>query len=220
MKSSGGPTAATTARRLRWTELRRWYRREMLRIQTASVCHSQPIFDTLARTSDLADAVIARAYEIAIAGDVRQRILPPTGDYRPVDQLWVIALGRLGMREFDLASDADLVFVLAGYATPQECVLDTRRRALRRPDHRLHRRRSAVRGRYAVYAPTASTGRWCKPKPPFKDYFSRAAEAWEGITYMKSRAVAGDRRAPNYSCMNSRKSIGALRTERALAHGS
>ena len=27
--------------------------------------------------------------------------------------MWVIALGRLGMREFDLASDADLVFVLA-----------------------------------------------------------------------------------------------------------
>ncbi len=26
----------------------------------------------------------------------------------------------------------------------------------------------------------------------FKDYFERTAEAWEGITYMKSRAVAGD----------------------------
>jgi [glutamine synthetase] adenylyltransferase / [glutamine synthetase]-adenylyl-L-tyrosine phosphorylase len=26
----------------------------------------------------------------------------------------------------------------------------------------------------------------------FKDYFERHAEAWEGITYMKSRAVAGD----------------------------
>ena len=26
----------------------------------------------------------------------------------------------------------------------------------------------------------------------FKDYFARTAEAWEGITYMKSRAVAGD----------------------------
>jgi glutamate-ammonia-ligase adenylyltransferase len=38
--------------------------------------------------------------------------LPSNSGYEPKDQLMVIALGRLGMREFDLASDADLVFVL------------------------------------------------------------------------------------------------------------
>ena len=37
---------------------------------------------------------------------------PPTPGYQPRQQLMVVALGRLGMREFDLASDADLVFVL------------------------------------------------------------------------------------------------------------
>jgi len=49
------------------SELRRWYRREMVRIQTSSVCLSEPIFDTLVRTSELADAVIARVYDIAVA---------------------------------------------------------------------------------------------------------------------------------------------------------
>ena len=47
---------ATTATPPTSGELRRWYRREMLRVQAASICLSQPIFDTLARTSDLADA--------------------------------------------------------------------------------------------------------------------------------------------------------------------
>ena len=37
---------------------------------------------------------------------------PLNAGYQPRQQLMVIALGRLGMREFDLASDADLVFVL------------------------------------------------------------------------------------------------------------
>jgi glutamate-ammonia-ligase adenylyltransferase len=33
-------------------ELRLWYRREMVRIQAASVCLYEPIFETLLRTSD------------------------------------------------------------------------------------------------------------------------------------------------------------------------
>ena len=49
------------------TDLRLWYRREMVRIQAASVCLSEPIFDTLSRTSELADAVIAQVYDIAVA---------------------------------------------------------------------------------------------------------------------------------------------------------
>src|SRR5581483_2457709 len=87
--------------------LRRFYRRQMVRIQTASVLDSEPIFSTLDKTSKLADRVICEAYRIALAGGT-----PANGAYTPSDQMMVIALGRLGMREFDLGSDADLVFVL------------------------------------------------------------------------------------------------------------
>src|SRR4029077_9519261 len=48
-------------------ELRLWYRQEMVGIQSASGCLSEAIFETLLRTSDLADAVIAKVYEIAVA---------------------------------------------------------------------------------------------------------------------------------------------------------
>jgi glutamate-ammonia-ligase adenylyltransferase len=164
-------------------ELRRWYRREMLRIQTASICESQPIFETLERTTALADTVIARAYEIAVA-DV-------WGPSPPARKLWVIALGRLGMREFDLASDADLVFVL--------CDSESRRmEQWTRVAGKLIDLVTAYTGDGVLFAvdtrlrPNGGDGPLVQTESAVKDYFTRTAEAWEGITYMKSRAVAGE----------------------------
>jgi len=172
------------------TILRRWYRREMVRIQAASICLSEPIFDTLVRTSELADAVIARAYEIAVA-EVRASRPPLDPQYLPADQMWVVALGRLGMREFDLASDADLVFVVA----------DSGARELEfwtRVAERLVDLITAYTGEGMLFAvdtrlrPNGASGPLVATGSSFKDYFEKTAEAWEGITYMKSRAVAGD----------------------------
>jgi glutamate-ammonia-ligase adenylyltransferase len=171
-------------------ELRRWYRREMLRIQSESVCRSHPIFDTLAKTSELADAVIARAYEIAVA-EVRTAHPPESPKYEPSNQMWIIALGRLGMREFDLASDADLVFVVAD-SDGGEMQFWTR------VAERLIDLVTAYTGDGVLFAvdtrlrPNGGGGPLVQTESAFTDYFARAAEAWEGITYMKSRAVAGD----------------------------
>jgi glutamate-ammonia-ligase adenylyltransferase len=172
------------------TELRRWYRREMIRIQAASIGLSGPIFDTLTRTSELGDAVIERAYEIAIA---ETRAVRPPADplYGPSNQMWIIALGRLGMYEFDLASDADLVFVLADSDAAElhfwTCVAE-----------RFVDLITAYTGEGVLFAvdarlrPNGGDGPLVLTESSFKDYFERTAEAWEGITYMKSRAVAGD----------------------------
>jgi len=172
------------------TELRRWFRREMVRIQAESVCGGQPIFDTLSRTSELADATIARAYDIAIA-ETRDLHPPQNPLYEASNQMWVIALGRLGMRELDLASDADLVFVLA----------DTDAAELEFWTHvaeRLVEMITAYTGSGVLFAvdtrlrPNGSSGALVQSESAVMEYFSHAAEAWEGITYMKSRAVAGD----------------------------
>ena len=190
----------------RCRELRRWFRREMLRIQAQSICQSHPIFETLAQTSDLADAVIARAYEIAV-DEVLLRIRR-TIRLSPVKQMWVIALGRLGMREFDLASDADLVFVLADSEAAAMDLLDARGRAHDRSGHRLHRRRRAVRRRYA---PASQRRR----RPAGAD-----RKRLQGIFRARRRGLGGHhlhevarggrrcRRAPKHSCINCRRSIG------------
>ncbi len=182
--------AATTPSPPEMGDLRRWYRREMLRVQAASVCFSQPIFETLERTSDLADAIIARAYEIAIA-QTRETHPPENPLYRPADQMWVIALGRLGMREFDMASDADLVFVLCG-EDAAEMPFWTR------VAERFVDLVTAYTGEGMLFTvdtrlrPNGANGQLVQTEGAFKDYFAQTAGAWEGITYMKSRAVAGD----------------------------
>lgn len=172
------------------SELRRYFRREMFRIQAASICQRVPVFETLQQTSDLADAAIAACYHMAVEHVSASH--PPAGiDYEPHQQLMVIALGRLGMREFDLASDADLVFVL-----PDEDQSETE--FWTRVAERIVDLITAYTGAGLMFTvdtrlrPNGSAGALLQSEAAYKDYFAKHAEAWEGIAYMKSRAVAGD----------------------------
>jgi glutamate-ammonia-ligase adenylyltransferase len=172
------------------SELRRFFRREMFRIQAASMCQRVPVFETLQQTSDLADAAIAACYRMAVE-HVAASHPPVASGYQPHRQLMVIALGRLGMREFDLASDADLVFVL-----PEED----------REEHvfwthvaeRIVDLITAYTGTGLMFTvdtrlrPNGSAGALLQSEASYKEYFDKNAEAWEGIAYMKARAVAGD----------------------------
>ena len=116
---------------------------------------------------------------------------PATPGYQPSQQLMVIALGRLGMREFDLASDADLVFVLPD-ADHEEHVFWTR------VAERIVDLITAYTGSGVMFTvdtrlrPNGSAGALVQSEAAYKAYFANQAEAWEGIAYMKARAVAGD----------------------------
>ena len=170
--------------------LRRYFQRHMMRIQADSICRGNPIFETLIRTSDLADRVIAKAYETAI-GQVAAAHPPKNPDYAPKDQLMVIALGRLGMREFDLASDADLNFILPE-ADRSEIIFWTR------VAERMIDVLAAYTGEGAMFAvdtrlrPSGREGALVQTDAGYRLYFEKYAEAWEGLAYMKARAVAGN----------------------------
>ncbi|MGO9232279.1 MAG: glutamine-synthetase adenylyltransferase, partial [Bryobacteraceae bacterium] len=167
--------------------VRRFYRRQMLRIQGESILEAAPIFATLGKTSALADYVLAAAYRIALT----EAPPPANASYTPADQMMVIALGRLGMREFDLGSDADLVFVIpdadAGEHTFWTGVAE-----------RMIQTVSSYTGEGVMFTvdtrlrPDGREGDLVQSEAAYKSYFDSHAEAWEGITYMKSRAVAGN----------------------------
>jgi len=172
------------------SQLRRFFRREMLRIQAASVCLSAPIFTTLQRTSDLADAVVCAAYKMAVK-QVLEAHPPKAPGYVPSEQMMVIAMGRLGMREFDLGSDADLNFVLPD-EDAAEIVFWTH------VAERLIDVLTAYTGEGLLFAidtrlrPNGRDGALVQRVSAYREYLANTAEAWEGITYMKSRAVIGD----------------------------
>lgn len=170
--------------------LRRFFRREMFRIQAASICLHVPVFQTLEMTSDLGDAAIAACYRMALE-QVLSSHPPATAGYEARQQLMVVALGRLGMREFDLASDADLVFVLPD-ADQHEHLFWTR------VAERLIDLVTAYTGAGLMFAvdtrlrPNGSAGALVQTEASQLDYFAKNAAAWEGLAYMKARAVAGD----------------------------
>jgi glutamate-ammonia-ligase adenylyltransferase len=174
--------------------LRRFYRREMFRILAASICFRERVFCTLDSTSALAEFVIARAYRIALERALAHARAHATLDkpfFDPRNEMMVVALGRLGMREFDLASDADLLFII--------------------PDAEAHRQRFWTRvaehlieiltsytGDGTILSldtrlrPNGRAGMLVQTESTYVDYFAAKAEAWEGIAYMKARGVAGD----------------------------
>ena len=174
--------------------LRRFYRREMFRILAASICLREPVFATLDNTSALAEFVIARAYRIALEralAHARSRSSGQQPFYDPQNEMMVVALGRLGMREFDLASDGDLLFIIPDteghrhrfWTRVAEHLIEiltnyTGDGTILSLDTRLR-----PNGREGVLVQTEST---------YREYFSSKAEAWEGIAYMKARGVAGD----------------------------
>jgi glutamate-ammonia-ligase adenylyltransferase len=148
------------------------------------------VFKTLKRTSELAESIVLAAYEIAVAE--ASALAPPLStDYAPGNRMIVVALGRLGMLEFDLASDADLVFVIPD-KDAHEILFWTG------VAERLIGVIGAYTGDGVVFTidtrlrPNGREGALVQTESAYKEYFANHAEAWEGISYMKARAIAGD----------------------------
>ncbi len=184
LDSAAAPQAASIADS---AALRAYFRRRMFRIQSDSLLGPAPIFETLERTSDLADAVIAAAYRIAL-----QEAPPPANPrYVPAQQMMVVSLGRLGMREFDLASDADLIFVIPDEDAAEQALWTA-------VAERMINAISAYTGDGVMFTvdtrlrPNGREGALVQSEGTYREYFAKHAEAWEGIAYMKSRAVAGN----------------------------
>ncbi len=163
--------------------MRRFYRRQMFRIQARSVFWSEPIFTTLLRSSDLAAWMIQAAYTLAA-----RELSAGGADGR---SMRIIALGRLGMREFDLDSDADIVFVIADDEAPRAAHWT-------RVANRVIDIVSSPTGAGRMFSmdprlrPLGRDGELVQTEEQFLSYFAQKAEAWEALTYMKARTIAGD----------------------------
>jgi [glutamine synthetase] adenylyltransferase / [glutamine synthetase]-adenylyl-L-tyrosine phosphorylase len=90
--------------------LRRWRRREMVRIAWRALAGWAEVEETLADLSDFADAAIRVSVEHA-----RQPLTARHGEPRSasgaVQPLVIVAMGKLGGRELNFSSDVDLVLL-------------------------------------------------------------------------------------------------------------
>ena len=90
--------------------LRRWRRREMVRIAWRALAGWAEVEETLAELSDFADAAIRVALEHA-RRPLTARYGEPRSASGAVQPLVIIAMGKLGGRELNFSSDVDLVLL-------------------------------------------------------------------------------------------------------------
>ncbi len=167
----GAPPGGDAATRL--ARLRQGHRRAIFSSAAADVNQHRSVYDSLAETTAAADAAIRDA--VALAD-------PPAG-------FTVLALGRLGTREFDLASDADLLFLYADVATAAPAL-----RAAERILHALaaYTQEGAVFPVDTRLRPRGMEGELVITPAQLAAYFVNEAQPWEALSYTKLRFVAGD----------------------------
>jgi [glutamine synthetase] adenylyltransferase / [glutamine synthetase]-adenylyl-L-tyrosine phosphorylase len=176
-------SSATHAEKL--ALLRRHFRHRVFAAGAKDILKPRSVYESLAETTSAAEDAIAAAWEIAGA---------PEG-------LAIVVLGRLGSGEFDLLSDADVIFV---------CNEDQDREALTRAASRLVQALSAYTQEGMVFStdtrlrPRGREGDLLITPTQLAKYFAEEAEAWEALSYTKLRFVAGQRTLEERAAIASR----------------
>ena len=152
--------------------LRRRYARAAFAIAADDLLVARPVFASLKQSSQLADEAIRSAVHIVNA----QRSLA------------VFALGRLGTEEFDIASDADLLFLRAPEADDDEARLDAQRVVSALSTYTRDGLICAVDARLR---PHGGEGELVTNVDQLERYLREEAQPWEALTYSKIRFVAG-----------------------------
>jgi [glutamine synthetase] adenylyltransferase / [glutamine synthetase]-adenylyl-L-tyrosine phosphorylase len=107
-----------TVKELKLEVLRRFRRREMLRIGVRDLLRLAPVPQTTAALSDMASLLIQAAYEV-VDGDLRGQYGVPM--HKDRQGRWVetgfavMGMGKLGGHELNYSSDVDLIYVYESY---------------------------------------------------------------------------------------------------------
>jgi glutamate-ammonia-ligase adenylyltransferase len=154
--------------------LRQHFRHRAFVAGARDILEARDVYESFCEIAVAAEEAIATAY--AMAGS-------PAG-------LAVMALGRLGSGEFDLLSDADLLFV---------CGEENDRLALTRCAEQMMHSLAAYTREGMVFPvdarlrPRGSEGELLITPTQLAAYFEQEAQAWEALMYTKLRFVAGSR---------------------------
>lgn len=138
---------------------------ELLRIAARDLTGLDDLRTTARSLSDLGDAVLRSAVSIAGARD-----------------LVVVAMGKLGAREVNYASDLDLLFVGAETAAYDD--LERQARQVLQVAGRCFRIDADLR-------PEGRDGPLVRTLPSYRAWWDRWAQPWEFQALLKSRPVAG-----------------------------
>ena len=150
--------------------LRRFKRREMLRVAVADIAGSVDVDDVGGALADLADACLHAAL-----------------NEEDVTRFAVIGMGKLGGRELSYSSDIDVIFVHDTEPEIAERVAERLMKAIGEvtPEGQAFRIDAALR-------PEGKSGPLARSLRSAAEYYGRWAATWEYQAQIKARVVAGD----------------------------
>jgi glutamate-ammonia-ligase adenylyltransferase len=179
--------------------LRRFKRRELMRIAYGDIVRGQPVATVARQLSYLADAIVEGAVSFARRRCEEQYGIPlRSSDLNPC-RFVVLALGKLGGLELNYSSDIDLVFMY-----DQDGQTDARRTVtneefferLGKDVIRLLTENTELGSTYRVdmrLRPEGSRGPLCLSFDSTLSYYDTKGRTWERQAYVKARPIAGDR---------------------------
>ncbi len=155
--------------------LRRHYRHKVFRSAVRDLLEDRPVFASLQATSWTAEEAIRAAVRVAGCAE---------------SGFAVMALGRLATREFDILSDADLIF-LRHEST--DSTLSVRWAEKVMEVLSAYTQDGFLFPVDARLRPYGGEGELVCTPSRIREYFETEAQAWEALTYVKLRFIAGDR---------------------------
>jgi glutamate-ammonia-ligase adenylyltransferase len=178
--------------------LRRFKRRELMRIAYGDIVRAQPVATVARQLSYLADAIVEAALEFA-GRHLEESYGQPLRRDGTRCRFSVLALGKLGGLELNYSSDIDLVFLY-----DEEGQTDARRTVgneefferLAKVLVRLLTESTELGSTYRVdlrLRPEGSRGPLCMSFDSMLSYYDVKGRTWERQAYVKARAIAGDR---------------------------
>jgi glutamate-ammonia-ligase adenylyltransferase len=178
--------------------LREHYRHRVFAAAARDVMELRVVYESLSEMTRAADEAARTA--VAIAG-------APSG-------FAVVALGRLGTEEFDVASDADLLF-LHDESTDNK----TAARAAEQTMEALasYTREGTVFAVDPRLRPRGAEGELVTAPKALAQYFAGEAHAWEALTYTKLRFVAGNEALGEQAIAAVEKGLQRFSADPALA---
>ena len=181
----------------------RFRRRELLRIYLHDLRHAHTLVETTEELSNLADAILDYALSLARQSLDNKYGAPLCNDANgriATAGFCVVALGKLGSRELNYASDIDLVFIysddgMTGGSGEREKV--TNREYFIKLAEAISKLVGQPAGESPAYRvdlrlrPHGRDGALASSLDEVLKYYDKAAQAWERQVLIRSRAAAG-----------------------------
>ena len=177
--------------------LRRWRRREMVRIAWRDLAGLASLEETMEDLSAFADDAVAFAYACAweaVTGRYGTPRRPAEEGGGPMPMV-VVGMGKLGGRELNYSSDIDLVFLFPGYGDTDHAAPVSHDEFFIRLGQSLLRLLSAATADGMVFRvdmrlrPFGDSGPLACGFSAFEDYLAQHGRDWERYAWVKARPL-------------------------------